>query len=64
MYEQAKKQYALYGVDVEKALNTLRQIPVSVHCWQGDDVIGLRKFERRHTDDGQLSGSRAQFRGA
>ena len=41
MYEQAKKQYALYGVDVEKALNTLRQIPVSVHCWQGDDVIGL-----------------------
>ena len=41
MYEQAKKQYALYGVDVDKALNTLRQIPVSVHCWQGDDVIGL-----------------------
>lgn len=41
MYEQAKKLYAQYGVDVEKALNTLKTIPVSVHCWQGDDVIGL-----------------------
>ena len=41
MYEQAKKLYASYGVDVEKALNTLKSIPVSVHCWQGDDVIGL-----------------------
>lgn len=41
MYEQAKKLYASYGVDVEKALTTLKSIPVSVHCWQGDDVMGL-----------------------
>lgn len=41
MYEQAKKLYESYGVDVEKALVALKEIPVSIHCWQGDDVIGL-----------------------
>ncbi|MDE5562759.1 MAG: L-rhamnose isomerase [Clostridiales bacterium] len=41
MYEQAKKLYANYGVDTEKAIQTLKTIPVSIHCWQGDDVIGL-----------------------
>lgn len=41
MYEQAKKLYASYGVDTEAALDKLKDIPVSVHCWQGDDVMGL-----------------------
>ena len=41
MYEQAKKLYAGLGVDTEKAIETLKTIPVSIHCWQGDDVIGL-----------------------
>lgn len=41
MYELAKKEYALYGADTEAALAKLKQIPVSVHCWQGDDVVGL-----------------------
>ncbi|MCH5158215.1 MAG: L-rhamnose isomerase [Clostridiales bacterium] len=41
MFEQAKKLYGEYGVDVEKALAALKEIPISVHCWQGDDVIGL-----------------------
>ena len=41
MYEQAKKEYAEYGVDTEAAIAKLRDIPVSIHCWQGDDVIGL-----------------------
>ena len=40
-YEQAKKIYAEYGVDTENALKRLSSIPVSVHCWQGDDVIGF-----------------------
>ena len=40
-YEQAKKIYAAYGVDTEAALARLSRIPVSVHCWQGDDVIGF-----------------------
>ena len=40
-FELAKQEYARYGVDVEKALETLKTIPVSMHCWQGDDVIGF-----------------------
>ena len=40
-YEQAKVIYAKYGVDTEAALKRLFNIPVSVHCWQGDDVIGF-----------------------
>ncbi len=41
MYDYAKKEYAVYGVDTETALEKLKDIPVSIHCWQGDDVIGL-----------------------
>ncbi len=40
-YEEAKKMYAAYGVDTDKAIAALKEIPVSVHCWQGDDVIGF-----------------------
>ncbi len=40
-YEQAKEIYARYGIDTERALERLKNIPVSVHCWQGDDVIGF-----------------------
>ena len=40
-FESAKAIYAAAGVDAEKALQTLAEIPVSVHCWQGDDVIGF-----------------------
>lgn len=41
MYELAKKEYAKYGVDTEAAITKLKDIPISIHCWQGDDVIGL-----------------------
>ena len=40
-YEEAKKMYAAYGVDTEEALCRLKELPVSVHCWQGDDVLGF-----------------------
>ncbi len=40
-YEVAKNIYANYGVDIDKALNAVKEIPVSLHCWQGDDVIGF-----------------------
>ena len=40
-YESAKAIYAAAGVDTEKAIAALREIPISVHCWQGDDVIGF-----------------------
>ena len=40
-YEESKKIYESMGVDTEKAIETLRNVPVSMHCWQGDDVIGF-----------------------
>jgi L-rhamnose isomerase len=44
-YEEAKKIYASYGVDTEKALETLKDVVVSIHCWQGDDVVGFDSKE-------------------
>ena len=40
-YQEAREIYGKYGVDTEAALARLAKIPVSVHCWQGDDVIGF-----------------------
>lgn len=40
-YEAAKKRYAERGVDADAAINTLKSVPVSLHCWQGDDVRGF-----------------------
>lgn len=40
-FEHAKDKYAELGVDVEAALKALSEIPVSLHCWQGDDVGGF-----------------------
>ena len=41
MYELAKERYQEIGIDTEKALDILKNIPISIHCWQGDDVIGF-----------------------
>lgn len=41
MYELAKQEYSAYGIDTEAAIAKLKEIPVSIHCWQGDDVVGL-----------------------
>ena len=40
-YQLAKERYAELGVDTEKRLEQLGGIPVSIHCWQGDDVGGF-----------------------
>ena len=44
-YMEAKAIYEALGVDTEKALNTLKDVTVSVHCWQGDDVVGFDSKE-------------------
>jgi len=49
-YKLACERYAELGVDVEAALKKLNKIPISLHCWQGDDVRG---FEN---PDGDLTG--------
>ena len=33
-YAAAKEAYAAYGVDTDKAIETLKKVPVSLHCWQ------------------------------
>ncbi len=48
-YEQAKTIYQKFGVDTDAAIEKLKTIPVSMHCWQGDDVIGF-------DNDGGLTG--------
>lgn len=48
-YQEAKKRYAAIGVDTDAAIKLLKDIPVSLHCWQGDDVTGF-------DHDGPLTG--------
>jgi len=40
-YDSAKEMYAEVGVDTDDAINRLASLPISVHCWQGDDVMGF-----------------------
>src|SRR5210317_1296435 len=56
-YALARQQYAEIGVDTEKAMDTLKGIAISMHCWQGDDVGG---FER---PDAALAGGGIQATG-
>jgi len=49
-YELAKKEYEKWGINVDEVLEQLKQVPISIHCWQGDDVGG---FE---VNKGELSG--------
>jgi L-rhamnose isomerase len=56
-YQIAKDRYASLGVDADAALQQLAAIPISLHCWQGDDVGG---FE---TAGAQLSGGGIQATG-
>ncbi|MCL2329788.1 MAG: L-rhamnose isomerase [Phycisphaerae bacterium] len=40
-YELAKQRYAELGIDTDKAFAAVKKIPISLHCWQGDDVGGF-----------------------
>ena len=44
-YEIAKERYAALGVDTDKAIATLEKTPISLHCWQADDVVGFERGE-------------------
>ncbi len=50
-YEIAKERYARLGIDTDKAIEQLEQIPISLHCWQTDDVVG---FERNQALSGGI----------
>ena len=49
-YRMAQERYALLGVATDEALRILATVPISLHCWQGDDVAG---FE---SPDGEMGG--------
>lgn len=40
-YEVAKKAYAKWDIDVDQVIEILKSVPISVHCWQGDDIGGF-----------------------
>ena len=40
-YTLAKERYAAFGIDTDKAIETLEKTPISLHCWQTDDVMGF-----------------------
>ncbi len=44
-YEAARERYAELGVDTERAMQALRGVAISLHCWQGDDVGGFESEE-------------------
>ncbi|MFW9607143.1 MAG: L-rhamnose isomerase [Prevotella sp.] len=44
-YQIAKERYAALGIDTDKALETLEKTPISLHCWQADDVVGFERNE-------------------
>ena len=43
-FNLAKERYAEIGVDVNRVLKNLEKVPVSLHCWQGDDVGGFENY--------------------
>ena len=44
-YQIAKERYAAIGINTDKALETLEKTPISLHCWQADDVVGFERNE-------------------
>lgn len=44
-YAIAKERYAAIGVDTDKAIKQLESTPISLHCWQADDVVGFERNE-------------------
>lgn len=56
-YEIAKEKYAKIGIDTDKALETLANIPLSLHCWQADDVTGFEHPNAQLTGGIQATGN-------
>lgn len=56
-FKEAKKIYEKSGVDVESAIKRVASIPVSIHCWQGDDVIGFENTSGALTGGIQTTGN-------
>lgn len=58
-YETAREIYARWGVDTEAALRRMDEIPISINCWQLDDLTGLEDFDARLTGGIAATGNAA-----
>jgi L-rhamnose isomerase len=56
-FAAAKEKYAALGVDVEKAIEKLNNVSISIHCWQSDDVSGFENPEGELTGGIQATGN-------
>ncbi|MBQ3083991.1 MAG: L-rhamnose isomerase [Clostridia bacterium] len=56
-YQSASAQYKKVGIDTDRALEILKNIPVSIHCWQGDDVTGFENAGGELTGGIQTTGN-------
>ena len=56
-YDAARDAFAEWGVDVDAAMKKLAEIPISMHCWQGDDVIGFEESEGGSAGGIQITGN-------
>jgi L-rhamnose isomerase len=56
-FEYAKERYAALNIDVDKALTELDKLPISLHCWQADDVTGFEKADGALTGGIQATGN-------
>ena len=56
-YEYAKGYYAKLGIDTDKALDKLKDISVSINCWQGDDITGFEHSDGPLTGGIQVTGN-------
>ncbi|MCH3947858.1 MAG: L-rhamnose isomerase [Olsenella sp.] len=67
-YKAARARYAAYGIDTEAVLARLAAKPISMHCWQGDDVQGFDQGDNPASGGIMTTGnypwSRTQLRGA
>lgn len=56
-YELAKEQYEKWGINVDKVLEELNKVKISVHCWQGDDVKGFEVVQNALSGGIQCNGN-------
>jgi L-rhamnose isomerase len=56
-YAFARERYAEYGIDTEQVLKQVDETPISIHCWQGDDVLGFESADASLTGGIQATGN-------
>lgn len=56
-YEIAKKQYEKWGINVDEVLEQLKNVPISIHCWQGDDIGGFEVNQQELSGGIEVTGN-------